>query len=193
MIPLIFFLAIALGLLVLLIVLSRRNSGAEGSARALLDARHALRALQQGLLPPEFVEHIFARRDLDFVTANASTEIRQLFLDERKKIAMGWVSEIHRQIIFLHHFHSGHSRHFARLDFSTEMALALDFAVLRMQCRSLYLLFCLRGPYGAPYFAGKTVEAAGRLCTITAKYLAFLTPAASAPVPEDSAHDGAAV
>jgi hypothetical protein len=193
MTTLIFFLAIAAGLLVLLFLLGRRNASAEGSAQALLEARGALRALQGGLLPAEFVDQIFSRRDLEFVTANTSPEIQQLFLDERKKIVLGWVSEIRRQIVYLQHFHLGHSRHFARLKFSSEIALALGFAALRMECRALYLLFYIRGPFGAPYFAGRTVAAASRLCEITGKSLAFLTPAGATPLGDDSAQDGAAV
>jgi hypothetical protein len=193
MITLIFFLLIAAGLLVLLIALSRRNPSAEGSAQALLEARNALQKLTLGLLPADFVEQIFARQDLDYVTANASKEIQQLFVDERKKIALAWVSEIHQQIIHLQHFHLGHSRHFARLNFPTEIALALDFAVLRLECRALYLLLLLRGPYGASYVVGKTAGAAARLCTISEKYLAFLTPAEGLPMPDDSAEGGAAI
>jgi len=193
MIPLIFFLVIAAGLLALLLVLSRRNPSAEGSARALLDARQALQKLTLGLLPPELVDHIFARRDLEYVTANASQEIQQLFLVERKKIVLGWVSEIRRQIVYLQHFHLGHSRHFARMSFSTEFALAVDFAVLRFGCRALYMLVLLRGPYGASYIVGKTAAAASRLCIISGKYLAFLSPLETLPIADDSAQGGAAI
>lgn len=193
MITLIFFLAVAAGLLLLLFVLSRRNARAEGSAQALLEARGALRALQSGLLPAEFVDQIFSQRDLEFVTASTPPEVQQLFLDERKKIVLAWVSEIRRQIVHLQHFHLGHSRHFARLKFSSEIALALDFAALHMECRALYLLFYIRGPFGAPYFAGRTVATAARLCEITGKSLAFLTPAGVTRMGNDSAQDGAAV
>jgi hypothetical protein len=193
MIPLIFFLAIALGLLVLLFVLSRRSPSAEGSAQALLDARQALQTLQLDLLALNLIQNIFSQVDLDYVTANTSKQIQRLFFDERKKIALAWVSEIRRQVLCLQHFHRGHARHFARLKFSTEAALALDFAALRMECRALYLLFYFRGPYGAPYFAGKTVAAAARLCEVTGKSLAFLTPAGVTPIGNDSAEDGAAV
>ena len=193
MITLIFFLAAAAGLLVLLFVLSRRNPGAEGSAQALLDARRAVQALQNGLLPPDFVAHIFARRDLEYVIADTSKEIQRLFLKERKKIVLAWVSEIRRQIVYLQHFHLGYSRHFARLKISTEIALALDFMALRMECRALYLFYYLRGPYGAPNFPSKTVAAAERLCALTGRSLAFLAPAEVTPVGDDSAQDGATV
>jgi hypothetical protein len=190
---LIFFLAVAAALLALLFVLSRRNPSAEGSAQTLLEARHALHALQGGLLPTEFVDHIFSRRDLEYVTANTPTEVQQLFRDERKEIALAWVSEIRRQIVYLQHYHRGHSRHFSRLKFSSEVALALHFAALRMECRALYLLFYFRGPFAARYFAGRTVATAARLCAVTGKSLAFLTPAGIARIRDDSAQDGAAV
>jgi hypothetical protein len=193
MIPLIFFLVIAAGLLVLLFVLGRRSPSAEGSAQALLEARHALQALQLGLLPPEFVDHIFARRDLEYVTANASKEIQQRFLEERKRIVLAWVSQVRQRIVSLQNFHFGHSRHFVHLSLSSEIALAWEFAALRMVCRAFYLLVHLRGPYGAPHIAGKMAATAARLCTISGKSLAFLNPAESHAIVDDSAHGSAPV
>lgn len=193
MIALIFFLLIAAGLLVLLFVLGRRSPSAEGSAQALLEARHALQALQLGLLPPEFVDHIFARRDLEYVTANASKEIQQRFLEERKRIVLAWVSQVRQQIVSLQDFHFGHSRHFVQLSLSSEIALAWEFAALRMVCRAFYLLVYFRGPYGAPQIAGKMAATAARLCAISGKSLAFLNPAESHAIVDDSAHGSAPV
>ena len=193
MIPLIFFLLIAAGLLFLLFTLSRRNASAEGSAQVLLEARKALQTLTQGLLPAEFIEHIFARQDLEYVNANAPKEVQQLFLMERKSIALAWASEIRQQVVYLQHFHLRHSRHFARLNISTEISLALDFGLLRLECRALYLLLFLRGPYGASYIVGKTATAAARLCTVSSKYLAFLTPVEGPLLADDSARGGATI
>jgi hypothetical protein len=193
MIPLIFFLVIAAGLLVLLLVVSRRNPRVEGSAHALLDARQALQTLQLDLLALNLIQNIFSQVDLDYVTANTSKEIQRLFFEERKKIALAWVAEIRRQVVCLQHFHRGHARHFARLRFATEFALALDFAALRLECRALCLLLYLGGPYAASYVAGKTIAAAARVCAISGKSLAFLTPAGASPLADDSARDSAAV
>jgi hypothetical protein len=194
MTPLIIYCAIGVGLLVLLLLaVLRRPSPAEGSAEALLGARHALRTLQLGLLPPELVERFFARNDLEFVVAAAPKEIQQRFLEERKRIVLAWVSQVRQRIVSLQDFHFGHSRHFVHLSLSTEIALAWEFAALRMACRAFYLLVYLRGPYGAPQIAGKMAATAARLCAISEKSLAFLAPAESRAIVDDSAHGSAPV
>jgi hypothetical protein len=192
MIALIFFLVVAAALLILLFLLGRRAPMAEGSSQALLDARNALQTLQLDLLALNLVQNIFSQNDLEYVTTHTPTEIQQMFAEERKRIALAWVSEIYRQVVCLQHFHRGYARHFTHLKLTTELALALDFAVLRLQCRALYLLLRLWGPYASSYMAGKTIAAAVRVCAISGKSLAFLTPAGPRPIPEDSARGSVA-
>jgi hypothetical protein len=194
MTALIIYCAIGATLLVLLLLaLLRRPSQPEGSAEALLGARHALLTLQLGLLPRELVDRFFARDDLEYVVAAAPAEIQQLFLGERKRLVLAWTSQVRQQIISLQEFHFGHSRHFVRLSLSSEISLAWEFSVLRMECRALYLLVCLRGPYGAPHVARPMVAGASRLCAISAKSLAFLNPAEGHAIVDDSARGSAAV
>lgn len=187
------YIAVGLALLALLFLsLLLRTPRAEGSAQALLDARHAVRTLQTGLLPSELVERIFSKQDLKYVSSCGSKQIQHLFLAERKRIALSWVRRIYRQIVCLQDFHRGHSRHFARLNPAREIALALEFAALRLECRVLSLLLILRGPYGATRIAGRTAAYASRLCDVSENALSFLTPGGTAKVARDSAHDGAA-
>jgi hypothetical protein len=194
MTTLIVYCAIAAGLLVLmLLALLRHPSRPEGSAQALLGARHALRTLQFDLLPPELVERFFACDDLEYVVQAAPEETQQLFLEERKRIMLAWVSQIRQHVVSLQEFHFGHSRHFAQVSLASEIALAWEFAVLRMGCRTLYLLVYFRGPYGAPQIAGKMVATAGRLCATSEESLAFLSPAESHALADNSARGSAPV
>lgn len=193
MTALIFFLVITAGLLILLVVLGRRKTTAEGSSQALLEARYALQTLRFGLLPSEFVGHIFDRQDLEYVTANASTEIRQILLEDRKRIVLAWANQLRQQIVSLQEFHFGHSRHFVQLSLANEIALAWEFSSLRLACRAFYFLVYLRGPYGAPKIAGRMVSAAGRLCGLSEKSLAFLSPAQGPAIVDDSARGSAPV
>jgi hypothetical protein len=194
MMSLIIFCAIGAGLfLLLLLAMVRRPSRPEGSANALLGARHALRALQVSVLPAEVVERFLARDDLNYVLAAAPVSIQQLFLQERKRIVLAWITQVRQQITNLQDFHFGHSRHFVHMSLTTEIGLAWEFAVLRMECRALYLLVVLRGPYGAPLIAGKMAAAAARLCSISEESLAFLAPAEGRAIPDDSARGDAHV
>jgi hypothetical protein len=179
-IQLILFLALGVGLLVLLFFLARRTeSRAEGGAQALVQARQALNSLQTGLLPAGLVERVFAQDDWGFVSSKAGAGVQRLFLRERKRIALSWVAQVRRQVLSLKDFHSGQSRFYARLDVRTEIGLALSFASLLILCRVLQATFYVRGPYAAPRMVGFAITAAAKVCTVFERSLAFLprTPA----------------
>lgn len=177
MIQLMPFLLVGALLLVSLYFFARPTQRAEGSAGALVEARQALNTLQSGLLPPELVGRIFARNDLDYVESSTSKEIRDLFLEERTKIALSWVSRVRKQVLTLKSFHLGSARFYARLNPRTELALAVDFAALLFACRALQVFLYLRGPYAAPGIVVSTAASATRVCKISQDSLAFLTPA----------------
>lgn len=192
MTALIIYIAVAVGLILLLLLTAlRRAPRAEGSAQALLEARQALRTLQVGLLPAELVERFFARADLVYVRAAAPEPVVLLFLEERKRIVLAWINQVRLQIIGLQHFHFGHSRHFVQVSLAKEVVLALEFAALRTRCRVLYLVVYFRGPYGAPHSFEKTAASAARLCAISERSLAFLARAESHALAGDSSQGGA--
>jgi hypothetical protein len=175
-IQLISFLVIGALLLVSLYSFVRRENRAEGGSGAMVEAKQALNVLQVGLLPPELVGRVFAREDLEYVEAETSKEIRELFLEERKKVALSWVSRVRKQVLSLQRFHLGSARFYARLSPATELALAMHFAVLRLECRMLQVSLFLRGPYAAPRMVGFTAATATRVCKVSEESLAFLTP-----------------
>ncbi len=187
MIQLISFLVIGALLLVSLYSFAWRSQRAEGGSGAMLEARQAVNALQAGLLPPELVGRIFNRQDLEYVESQTSAEIRELFLEERKKIALFWVGRVRKQVLSLQRFHLGSARFYARLSLRTELSLAVDFTTLLFACRALQVFLYFRGPYAAPGIVGSTAATASRVCTISAKSLSFLTPAYAGTVIDSAA------
>jgi hypothetical protein len=177
LIQLILFLFIGVLLLGTLLVLARRGPRAEGSAQALVDARHALNALQLDLLPTELVGRIFAKQDCEYVALRTPPPVQRMFQRERKRIALSWVHQVQGQIRSLRRFHLGAARFYAQLNVRAEMRLALDFAVLLMACRTLQVMLYLRGPYAVPRMVGATAAAAARVCNVSEKSLSFLKPA----------------
>jgi hypothetical protein len=174
-IELIAFSVAGIALLVLLYFFAvRTDVRPEGGAEALLEARQALNSLQSGLLPADLVERIFARDDLDFVSATCSNETRELFLRERRKTALCWIAQVRAKVLSLQRFYSGQSRNYAQLDFRTELNLGLGFASLLISCRILQAAFYLRGPYAAPTVVARTLGAAADLCATSAQSLSFL-------------------
>jgi hypothetical protein len=173
-IQLLFFLTVSGVLFVFLLLLVRRGR-AEGGAEALVSARQALFTLQTELLPAGLVSRIFAREDLEFVDAQGSVEIRDIFLQERKKIALLWVDRVRDQIRSLRYLHLGSARFYARLDMKTEIILAADFGLLIVSCSLLRLAFSIGGAYAAPAMVGTVANAAARVCDVSRQSLSFLT------------------
>jgi hypothetical protein len=176
------YLAVGALLLLSLYGFARRTNRAEGGSDAMIEARQALNALQAGLLPTELVGRIFSREDLDYVESEASREIRDQFLEERRTVALSWVRRVRAQVLSLKRFHLGSARFYAQLSLRTELALAVDFATLLMACRALQVLLYLRGPYAAPGIVGSTAATASRVCRVSAESLAFRTPASAGSV-----------
>jgi hypothetical protein len=176
MIQLILFLFVGALLFSSIFFVSRRNPQTEGTSKVLVEARQALSALQVGLLPPELVGRIFAREDFEYVLSQTPKHVQELFCRERKKIALAWVDQVRSQIGTLKRFHLGAARYYAKLNFRTEMELAFDFAALLLACRALQVFLYVRGPYAAPRMVQATAAAAARLCGVSERALAFLTP-----------------
>jgi hypothetical protein len=180
MTQLVIFLMLVVGLLVVLVVAMRRQPGrAAGSAGELVTAKKTLVSLQVGLLPTELVEQVFGQRDLAYVQEMGAKDIRDLFLSERKHLALVWIRGVRRQVRALKDFHISRSRMFTQMSWWKEFSLAVDFASLEIRCEVLQFLLQWRGAYAAPDFARRTATAAGRVCSILEQSLAFLRP----PIP----------
>jgi len=191
---LLLYLLIGIGLLVGLWLLARRKGApVEGCGQQFVEARQALRTLQQGLLPESLIERIYNRADLHYVKETASPEIGELFLQERRRISLMWVRRVRCEIRNLMHFHLHYSRLHAKLSLLTEIRLALDFALLLLACGALRMLLGWRGPYGAGAVVGVMASAAGRVCAASEKSLAFLNPPGLDSFQGDSARDGATI
>lgn len=177
MIQLIFFLSIGVLLFSSLFFLARRKPRPEGTSDALVEARQALISLQGGLLPEKLVQRVFDRGDWEYVRAEGPKPVRQLFLEERKRIAILWIEQVRNQIRNLSRFHRGSARHYAKLNPRTEMELAFSFFGLVCACRALQFAVSVAGPYAAPRLVSATASAAARACEISEQSLAFLNAA----------------
>jgi hypothetical protein len=173
-ISLIFFLFVGVLLFSCLFFLARRNPRPEGSSTALVGARKALTALQTGLLPTELVNRLFAKEDWDYVRAESPRPVQELFMDERKEVALLWLGQVCEQIGSLRRFHRGAARHCAKLDPRVEVQLALSFAGLTTACRALQVLVYVGGPYMAPRMVWTVANAAARACQISEESISFL-------------------
>ncbi|MFZ1206468.1 MAG: hypothetical protein WAN97_19295 [Candidatus Acidiferrales bacterium] len=187
MIQLLLFVLIGVALLASLMFLGRRGSSrAEGDSSVLVEARKALDSLQGELLPEELVHRIFAREDLEYVSSVAPKRVQELFMVERKRIAIAWIGQVRCQISSLKRFHADAARSYAKLGLRTELELACQFSALLLACRALRLAVSVGGPYVAPRMVGATAAAAARVCTISEQSLAFLNPVQLKPFANSS-------
>ena len=182
MIQLIFFLFIGALVLSSVFFLVRRSSRAEGNAQVLVEARQALNALQVSLLPHELVERIFAPDDLAYVVSTAPKPVYDLFVGERKKVALSWINRVRAQVVSLKRFHLGAARFYTRLSLRTEIEVAWHFTTLLAACRALQCLVYVAGPFAAPRMVGMTAAVAARVCDISEESLAFLNPVQFGPL-----------
>jgi hypothetical protein len=173
-IQLILFLSLGAGFLVSLYLFARRGSRVEGSAQDVLKAWQALTALQSGLLPPEIAERIFSTDDYEYLIRGEACCLGELFLNERRRIALLWVAQVRQQILSLRHFHLKSARFYSALSVRTEMRLAFEFLTLLCVCRWLQIALYLGGPYAAPRMAGRAAAAAARVCEVSEKSMSFL-------------------
>jgi hypothetical protein len=182
---LISFIAIAMGLGVSLASLALRKR-VEGGSDAMVKAKQALSSLQAGLLPAEMVARIFDRTDLVYVESQSSNDIREMFMSERKLVVLSWIRRVRQEVDDLRNFHLGSARFYAGLSLTTEISLGFDFAMLLLACRALQVSVYLGGPYAAPRMVASTAAIANRVCAISERSLAFLTPAYVVPAAQQA-------
>jgi len=182
---LISFIAIAVGLGISLASLALRKR-VEGGSDAMVRAKQALSSLQAGLLPAEMVARIFDRTDLVYVESQSSEDIREMFMSERKLVVLSWIRRVRQEVNDLRSFHLGSARFYAGLSLATEISLGFDFAILLLACRALQVSVYLGGPYAAPRMVASTAAIANRVCTISERSLAFLTPAYVVPAAQQA-------
>ncbi len=180
-------------LVVLYLFTHKPGSAPSRTADALVGAREALDCLETALLPPELIERIFAGADLDFVRSTCSPRIQQKFLEERKTIALSWVGQLRKQVLHLKRFHVEHARAFAEIDTRSEFALAVDFAILLMACRTLQFSFYLWGPFASRRMVHLAIRIAGTVCSVSERSLGFLKPMSSPLADRSSAGTSAMV
>lgn len=169
------FIGLGILLLCLLFLVTRSRRGAP--AQPLSQVEHALRALEWELLPPRSVERVFSSQDHDFILRKTSPQIHRLFEEERRNIVLLWLRHTRKQVARLMDFHLEAARQNVELKGTSEVRLALDYALFLLVYYSLYAIFRLRGPFQVRRLADRAVTAATRMCLASQGILAAIDPA----------------
>jgi len=116
-----------------------------------------------GGCPPEFVTQIFAKKDREFVSALSSPQLRKLFEQERKSVALFWVQQTSAQIRVIIRQHLQASRGSRDLELATEAGILLRYGGLQFLCSVLFVSIALAGPQGLQGLAVRADALAQRI------------------------------
>jgi hypothetical protein len=147
---------LALGLLLigLLAVLLRREPNADDCFRPS-EGCSLLPSLDFEDRRKDILDRIFGHEDWEFVLNHGSKEIRRLFLIERKKTALYWLSEIRSLSNAAMHFHVYRARKSEKLQPIQELKLAANFFAIRARCGFIAVMLVLRGPVALRSMVGR--------------------------------------
>jgi hypothetical protein len=113
--------------------------------------------------PAEFVTQIFAKKDLEYVSALGSPQLKKFFEQERKSVALFWVQQTSAQIRQIIRTHLRASRGSQDLEFATEAGILLRYGVLQFLCGVLFVSIELAGPQSLQGLAARADAWAQRI------------------------------
>jgi hypothetical protein len=96
--------------------------------------------------PPECSSRIFSPDDSKFVSSANSSQLKKLFRNERKDVALLWVRQTSAAIQWVMREHARVARASEDLEFSTELKLFLLYVELMLICGLLFVAIRLAGP-----------------------------------------------
>jgi len=156
------FVAIGLLLIGLLGALLRRNESAAQDSFALPHTYSSFPSLKFEERRKDILDRVFGHEDWDFILNHGSKEIRRLFLMERKKIALSWLSEIRSQSKAAVSLHVSHARKSERIQPMQEFRLAADFFAIRTKIAFIAVMILLRGPAALRGMVGRASRLSGQ-------------------------------
>ena len=110
----------------------------------------------------DILDRLFGCEDWHFVLNHGSKKVQQLFLLERKKIALCWLSEIRSQSKAAMRFHVSHASKSEKLQPIQELKLAIDFFMIRIKCAFIAVMLLLRGPVALRGMVGRASRLSGQ-------------------------------
>lgn len=160
------YLVVGVVLLALIAFLVRRSMQPVLHTAEFSGMQEAVAALRANLLPPELVDRIFSREDLEFVGSHCGRGVVEMLEQERMAIAISWLLATRRQVTKLMTFHLTQARLHSKIRFRMEMGLAVEYLSLYAAFELFMFLVWLRGPFHARKMVGPIVGMAAQICTV---------------------------
>ncbi|MDA2912761.1 hypothetical protein MYX77_02160 [Acidobacteriia bacterium AH_259_A11_L15] len=184
----IFFIAIALLLLALVLLWAFRSAEAAPARRDLSTAQDALTAFHLELPPRALVEKIFSSEDWDFVSSRAPLEVQRPFLEERTRIARTWLRQTRNKVGELMRLYRKAVRQSRSLQLAMEVRLAVHYLSFLVIYAALSGLIWLRGPFAAKRMVQYGANLAEHLYCSAAHVLLEIDPTALSKFKAERTH-----
>jgi len=149
---------LAIGLLLIAslgFLLRRRGSEEEDSVSWFADENLAISSAQFGDRCKEQLDRIFGCEDWDFIRSSTSRRVQELFLRERKGIALSWLSQLRRDARTGMHLHVARVRASEDLEPFAELRLAVDYYTFQAECGLIAAILFLGGPMALRGMVGR--------------------------------------
>ncbi len=163
------FIAIAIFLVILLLLITWREDGEE---QARVEAEdQTQRKSRDALRPQELVFRIFSRGDREFIFQMRSPRLQRMYQKERRKVALHWVRRTSCEVSKIMRIHRLASRQSENLEVATEANLLFQYLRLQFICGLLVFLIGIFGPHALhdlASYAGELYQRIGRALPETA-------------------------
>lgn len=155
--------SLALLLLYLLAVWLRRGSADDAHDETVQDIGTTIAQALLALPPQALALRIFDPEDWDFVSSSGGSEAKEVFLAERKRVALIWLRQTKRTVARIMRLYRRAASGSKSMRLGTELTLAFDYFLFLLLCQLLTALVWLRGPFLAGKLIGTTTKLAEQL------------------------------
>jgi hypothetical protein len=126
---------------------------------------NALRALESVFIETAIIKRIFSADDAEFIERSASPVGRQLFLRERKTLALHWFRKTRKQVARLMDLHLRLASYTYDPNPGFELRLTAKYFTFVVVSNIVLLLLWLLGPFKATRTISYVIRTAGSFCT----------------------------
>jgi hypothetical protein len=140
------------------------------------DFSGARTALDLGFVETTTMKRIFATEDMEFVSRMGTRDIQQLFLKERKELAIQWLRMTQRQVARLMDLHLRLASYTYEPSPRFELKLTVEHLWFILVSNLVLFLLWLRGPFEAATIVGYTLRISESLSSVFSLRLEEIDP-----------------
>jgi hypothetical protein len=141
------------------------------------DYANAREALESVFVETATVNRILSLQDAEFIARSATPDVKCLFLNERKRLAMQWFKETRKQIARLMDLHLRLAAYTYGPNPGFELKLTANYLIFLSVSGSALILLWLLGPFRTTRVLSYTARTAGNFCSVFSLRLERVNPA----------------